>query len=139
MRSIKKLIKPFDIVLVICLVCISFIPMVVFAMNHETPKEGSKAIALVIQEGKVIREVTLTGQFESEEFTIYGKGNQYNIIQVENEQIRIKEDNSPDQIGVMMGWKSRPGETIICLPHKMMIEIVSNQPEEPDDGVILSH
>ena len=59
---------------------------------------------------------------------------------MENEQIRIKEDNSPDQIGVKMGWKGIPGQTIICLPHKVLIEIVAEKPEETEDnGLILSH
>ena len=33
------------------------------------------------------------------------------------------EDNSPDQIAVRTGWISNPGQTSICLPHKLVISI----------------
>jgi len=133
------MIKPFDIIMVILLLIISFVPMAVFAM-HQSKDEGNKIIAIITQDGKVIREVELTDHTENEQFMIKGNGKQYNLIEVENEQIRIKEDNSPDQIGVKMGWKSMPGETIICLPHKVLIEIVAEKPEEiEEDGLILSH
>jgi len=126
--------------MVVILLVISFVPMAVFAMNQSKEEEGNKVIAIITQDGKVIREVDLTGHTENEQFMIKGKGKQYNLIEVENEQIRIKEDNSPDQIGVKMGWKGIPGQTIICLPHKVLIEIVAEKPEEmEEDGVILSH
>jgi len=134
------MIKPFDIIMVVLLLVISFVPMAVFAMSQSKEEEGNKVIAIITQDGKVIREVELTGHTENEQFMIKGKGKQYNLIEVENEQIRIKEDNSPDQIGVKMGWKGIPGQTIICLPHKVLIEIVAEKPEETEDnGLILSH
>lgn len=140
MRKYSKMIKPFDIIMVVLLLVISFVPMAVFAMNQNKEEEGNKVFAIITQDGKVIREVELTGHTDNEQFMIKGKGKQYNLIEVENEQIRIKEDNSPDQIGVKMGWKSLPGQTIICLPHKVLIEIVAEKPEEmEEDGLILSH
>lgn len=140
MRKYSKMIKPFDIIMVVLLLVISFVPMAVFAMSQSKEEEGNKVIAIITQDGKVIREVELTGHTENEQFMIKGKGKQYNLIEVENEQIRIKEDNSPDQIGVKMGWKGIPGQTIICLPHKVLIEIVAERPEETEDnGLILSH
>ncbi|MCM2982428.1 hypothetical protein CHH62_13705 [Niallia circulans] len=140
MRKYSKMIKPFDIIMVVLLLIISFVPMVVFAMHQGKEEEGNKVMAVITQDGKVIREVELTGHTENEQFMIKGKGKQYNLIEVENEQIRIKEDNSPDQIGVKMGWKGIPGQTIICLPHKVLIEIVAEKPEKAEeDGLILSH
>ncbi|UQZ74336.1 hypothetical protein C2I17_06975 [Niallia circulans] len=140
MRKYSKMIKPFDIIMVVLLLIISFVPMAVFAMNQGKEEEGNKVMAVITQDGKVIREVELTGHTENEKFMIKGKGKQYNLIEVENEQIRIKEDNSPDQIGVKMGWKGIPGQTIICLPHKVLIEIVAEKPEKTnEDGLILSH
>lgn len=139
MAKYKKMIKPFDIILVILLMAISFVPIVVFSMTQEKDvSEDAKIMAVISQDGEVIREITLTGHTENEQFTIKGKGKQYNIMEIENEKIRIQEDNSPDQIGVMMGWKGKPGETIICLPHKLLVEIVSEKEEESSE-MILSH
>ena len=48
---------------------------------------------------------------------------QYNIVEIKDGRIRVKEDNSPDQIAVRTGWISKPGQTSICLPHKLVISI----------------
>ncbi len=58
-----------------------------------------------------------------QEITYYPNEGQYNIIEVDGERIRDKEDNSPDQIAVMTGWISQPGELSVCLPHNLLIEI----------------
>lgn len=60
-------------------------------------------------------------------------------MEVDGERIRIKEDNSPDQVGVKMGWKSKAGDTIVCLPHKVFVEIKSTQKDskDPDTDLIV--
>ncbi|GGM27508.1 hypothetical protein GCM10011351_11730 [Paraliobacillus quinghaiensis] len=122
MRNIIKVMKPLDIIIIVILIAISFIPLTVFSMT-QTYNAGDKVTAAIIQDGEVIREIELTGHEGNEQFVIEGKGNQYNLMEVDDERIRIKEDNSPDQVGVKMGWKDKPGETIICLPHKLLVEI----------------
>lgn len=135
MKKVLRVLKPFDIVIIALLIAISFIPLTVFSMTKAT-EAGDEVVAVIIQDGEVIREITLTGHEENEQFIIEGKGNQYNLMEVDNEQIRIKEDNSPDQVGVKMGWKGQPGETIICLPHKLLVEIQSKSNENIDDEII---
>lgn len=135
MRNILKIMKPLDIVIIVVLITISFIPLTVFSMT-KTYNEGDKVIAAIIQDGEVIKEITLTGHEGNEEFIIEGKGSQYNLMEVDGEKIRIKEDNSPDQVGVKMGWKSVPGETIICLPHKLLVEIRSEGNDTENEDII---
>ena len=78
MRKYSKMIKPFDIIMVVLLLVISFVPMAVFAMSQSKEEEGNKVIAIITQDGKVIREVELTGHTENEQFMIKEKEN--NII-----------------------------------------------------------
>ena len=47
----------------------------------------------------------------------------YNLIEVGDNEIRVIEASCPDQIDVKQGYISRIGETIVCLPNKMVIEI----------------
>lgn len=137
MRSVMNIMKPLDIVIIVVLIAISFIPLTVFSMTN-TYNEGDDIIAVVSQDGVIIQEITLTGHQESEQFRIEGTGDQYNTIEVENERIRILHDNTPYQVGVNMGWKDTPGETIISLPHKLLIEITS-QSSDADDPIIISY
>lgn len=46
-----------------------------------------------------------------------------NTVVVESGKIRVSDADCPDKVCVDMGWKSRRGETITCLPHKLVIEI----------------
>ncbi len=47
----------------------------------------------------------------------------FNLIEVGDNEIRVIEASCPDQIDVKQGSISRIGETIVCLPNKMVIEI----------------
>ena len=58
-----------------------------------------------------------------EEKTYYPHPGQYNIIERDGKRIRVREDNSPDQIAVKTSWVGRPGQVSICLPHGLIIEI----------------
>ena len=46
-----------------------------------------------------------------------------NTIVVENNQVYVKEADCPDKRCVLQGRISHPGETIICLPHKLIVEV----------------
>lgn len=47
----------------------------------------------------------------------------FNLIEVGDKEIRVIEASCPDQIDVKQGYISRIGETIVCLPNRMVIEI----------------
>uniref|UniRef100_UPI00352AD8D7 NusG domain II-containing protein n=1 Tax=Aerococcus urinaeequi TaxID=51665 RepID=UPI00352AD8D7 len=55
---------------------------------------------------------------------------------MDGERIRNKEDNSPYQIAVGRDWIQSPGETSLNLPHRLLIEIVTENPEESDIDVM---
>lgn len=58
----------------------------------------------------------------------------YNVILCQNGEIRMIEGNCPDQICVHHSAICMAGENIICLPHKIVIEIINNE-ESKLDGV----
>lgn len=141
MRKIKnqlELVRPFDVVIVILLLLGSFIPLIIFSQSAENIDESSTIYAVVTIDGEPVKEIELSEDTPNETFTFYPADGQYNIIEVDGTKIRNKEDNSPDQIAVKMGWISKPGETAICLPHKLIIEVkATDSSKESDDEVIL--
>ncbi|MGI6141712.1 MAG: NusG domain II-containing protein [Caldicoprobacterales bacterium] len=56
--------------------------------------------------------------------------NRYNIMIIADSGVLIREANCPDQICVNWGNISRPGQTIVCLPHKVVISITGEQEGE---------
>ncbi|MGB3160127.1 MAG: NusG domain II-containing protein [Carnobacterium sp.] len=137
-KMYKKLVKPLDVVIIILLLMGSFIPYFIFTMSNRSEDENSIVMAIISIDGKEVKQIELSEETEKELFTFYPSGEQYNIIEVDGTKIRNKEDNSPDQIAVKTGWISKPGETSICLPHKLIIEIKSiNSNEETEEDFII--
>lgn len=133
--------KPLDVVIIVVLLLASFIPHVVYGYQMGNVDEDAQIIATVSIEGEVVYETELSEDTPHETFTLYPDEGQYNVIEVDGTRIRNQEDNSPDQIGVRRGWISQPGETIVVLPHELIIEIHAVNPEgeevEEEEGVII--
>lgn len=53
----------------------------------------------------------------------------HNIIEIGDESVRVIEADCPDQIDVKQGYISRIGETIVCLPNKLIVEIKGISPD----------
>ena len=80
--------------------------------------------ARIYQDGECIRTIELDRVDAPFSFTVEWEGG-YNLIEVERGRIRISAADCPDQICVNQGWISDSTVPIVCLPHKLMIEIVS--------------
>lgn len=55
-----------------------------------------------------------------------------NTVEVRNGAVSMKSADCPDKVCVRMGTKNRNGETITCLPHKLVIEVHGWQEQEVD-------
>lgn len=53
----------------------------------------------------------------------------YNIVHTENGQVFVTEADCRDQICVNHKKIEKTGETIVCLPHKMVVEIIGGEAE----------
>lgn len=47
----------------------------------------------------------------------------YNLLEIGDDKVRVIEASCPDKIDVKQGYISNIGETIICLPNKLVVEI----------------
>ena len=136
MKNLLKTFKPYDYIIVLLAVIISFIPALVSSSALSKQNEHpSQLVALVRIDGEIVDELPLSDGAPSQTTIYHPHEGQYNIIETQGLRARIQEDNSPDQIGVMTGWIHRPGQTAICLPHGLVLEI-QGQTEENDDLVL---
>lgn len=62
-------------------------------------------------------------------------GEYSNIITIKNREVYMKSSDCPDQICVKQGNIKKQGESIICLPHKLVIRIASEEYPEVDSNV----
>lgn len=59
----------------------------------------------------------------------------HNIVEIKDGKVTMKEADCPDQICKNHKAIDKAGETIVCLPHKVVVEIKSDSEEEPLDGI----
>lgn len=105
--------------LIICFIIISFLGSYMYKKQFKS----HQSIAVIKQDGKIIKSINLKQVKAKEEFKINYKDNNYNIIAVEPGKIRFVDANCPDKLCVKEGWISEPGQIVVCLPHRLMIEI----------------
>ena len=80
-------------------------------------------VARITRDGALLEEIDLEQVPEPYSFPLEdGRGS--NTVQVDQGRIRIAEADCPDQVCVNQGWISNGTVPIICLPHRLMIEIV---------------
>ena len=79
--------------------------------------------ARITRDGMLLEEIAREKVDEPYSFTLED-GSGSNTVQVEKGRIRVSEADCPDQICVNQGWISGGAVPIVCLPHRLMIEIV---------------
>ncbi|HEM5036963.1 TPA: NusG domain II-containing protein [Streptococcus suis] len=136
-KSILKQLKLFDYILIGFTLVLSFLPAIFTYTQLTTDANEAKTIAYVCINGEVVDQFELSKDTPHQEKTYYPNEGQYNIIEVDGEHIRVKEDNSPDQIAVMTSWISQPGQLSVCLPHNLLIEIKSVGGENTDEEELI--
>ncbi|HEM2791944.1 NusG domain II-containing protein [Streptococcus suis] len=136
-KSILKQLKLFDYILIGFTLVLSFLPAIFTYAHLTTDANEAKIIAYVRINGEVVDQFELSKDTPHQEKTYYPNEGQYNIIEVDGERIRVKEDNSPDQIAVMTSWISQPGQLSVCLPHNLLIEIKSVGGESTDEEELI--
>ena len=70
-------------------------------------------------ENKLIKTLSLN---QDTQYTINKDGVRI-LIEVEDKKIRMKESNCPRKICVHQGWIRKSGESIICVPNKVVVKI----------------
>lgn len=90
-------------------------------MNHEKSK-----YVKVYREDVLIKTYPLN---ENAQYEIKTE-NDSNQIVIQNRSVFMKDANCPDKLCVKQGKVSKNGESIICLPHKIVVKISSEEEAE---------
>lgn len=83
-------------------------------------------VARITRDGALLEEIDLDKVDEPYSFTLED-GSGRNTVLVERGRICVSEADCPDRVCVSRGWISDSAVPIICLPHKLVIEIVGGE------------
>lgn len=88
---------------------------------------GAQVIVRV--EGKQVAAFSLE---QDQTYEITGADGGKNQLVIEDGTARIETADCPDELCVQMGRISRSGQSIICLPHQVVVEIQGGKEAEAD-------
>ena len=52
-----------------------------------------------------------------------GEGEHQNVVSIKNGAVCVSEASCPDHVCMNSGWKKYDGETIVCLPNKLVVTV----------------
>ena len=132
MKKLLKMMKPGDIVLLLFLVVLSFLPVIIFSYANRSSNVEYN-IALISVDGEVLHHFELKDDATREVYVYTDNRGHENTIVREGTVVTISEASCPDQLCVRQGDAYRVGDTLVCLPHRLLIEITSDNPEANSD------
>lgn len=126
--------KKWDVIIIIILLVVSFIPQIIFGfilrynydMTYVEVTVGGNfysKIPLSAHKGEDIIEINFHGHI--------------NKVVIRDDTITMIEADCPDLLCIYQGEISKVGQSLVCLPNKVMVEIKGNKIE--DDDIIISH
>ncbi|WP_040950738.1 NusG domain II-containing protein [Gorillibacterium massiliense] len=109
-----------DILLGVIVLAIAAFFLVPKFTHHNTPASGARYAKITI-DGDHYKTVELTK--EASELDIKSKYG-YNILKIYNNGAQMIDADCPDKVCLTFGFVSKVGQTIVCLPHRVLVEIV---------------
>lgn len=127
LSNVKK--KKRDIIFIGVLLVVALIAF--FVVDKFIKKDGNKVVIKV--DGEIVKIVNLT---DTNNIIVNGYDGGTNTVVIENGTVYMTEADCPDKICVNTGKISKIGETIVCLPHRVVVEIQGEESQSDSDDSI---
>lgn len=115
--------KKGDFVILALCVALGLLPLLLLI-----PEKGAGQNAVVKVAGRVVATLPLSADGEY----VYDENGE-NVVIVKDGKVCIARADCPDETCVKMGWVSEVGDTIVCLPHRLVVTVTGG--EETSDAV----
>lgn len=123
--KLKKLDYFVIIILVLFTIISFFSTLLIFNKKYD-----EKYVEIQV-DGKIYKKVNLDNHQEIINIkTKYG----FNSIEISKGKVHMLDADCRDKLCVKDGYKSNVGEMIVCLPHKVVIQIKGQNKQEVDDN-----
>lgn len=117
-KEFQETMKKQDIILTISLLFIGMALFVGYRLWYHAPG-GSVEITI---DGTLYQTLSLSEDTTIELPTKTGK----NILKIQNGAADMTDADCPDQLCVKQKPISHTGETLVCLPHKLVVKVINN-------------
>ncbi len=104
-----------DIVLILALLLLA---LLAWGVLRVTKKPGGEAVVTV--DGVLVATLPLSIEAR---LPVGAERGFLNVVEVADGRVRVLEADCPDRLCVRQGWIRYDGESIVCLPHKLVVSI----------------
>lgn len=112
--------KKTDIILIVVLAAVALGSLGIMRLIQARAAESADVIeAEIVVEGELYKTVNLSVPQVIEIQTEKG----YNFLKIEDDRILMFEADCRDQVCVNTAPADQPGDTIVCLPHEVVVQI----------------
>ena len=115
----KQYLRKADIILFIVLICLGLALSAVFALSGDAP---SNAHVVIKSGGELYATYPLSGD-KTLRVPAPGDSDGYNIVEIKDGKVSVSEASCKNQICVKHGAISSEGESIICLPNRLIVTV----------------
>lgn len=114
----------FDFIVIIAFILIAGISWTAIKFLYK--QDGNFAEVIVDGKVKSVYSLETDGEY------VIKTDDYINTIVIKDGKVSMKEANCPDKICVKQGGISKDGQSIICLPHKTVVRITSEEEDIVD-------
>ncbi len=104
-----------DIVLILALLLLA---LLAWGALRLTKKPGGEAVVTV--DGVLVATLPLSIEAR---LPVGAERGFLNVVEVADGRVRVADADCPDRLCVRQGWIRYDGESIVCLPHKLIVSI----------------
>ena len=112
---------------------ILLIVVVSFGINHFTNAKSGKQIEIYVD-----NELYKTYDIDDEDEIKIESEEGYNVVKIHNHGAQITEASCPDKVCIHEGFITKPSESIVCLPNKVHIKIITDDTNNYGEEDIIS-
>ena len=121
----KQYIRKADIILFIALVVIGLAASAALSLSHGEAGAGAKVV--IESGGELYATYPLS---EDRTISVPAPGRGENVVEISGGTVSVTEASCKNQVCVRHGAISKTGESIVCLPNRLVVRIQSGSAEE---------
>lgn len=110
--------KKGDYVVIGILALVIILSFLLFMPENKT---GESTVAVIKVDGETYKEIKLTDNYNN--FIEINSKFGYNKIDISGKKVRIDEADCEDKLCRNMGEIEKPGQSLVCLPHRLIVYI----------------
>jgi len=130
--EISVLFKPWDALVYMLVLLIMTTGFVYF---HYAFTNNDARTAIIEMDGRIINTVRLEQNMELKEIRVDAGDGKFNIILIGYDYVEVLESNCPDQVCVRWGRIRYSGQSIVCLPFRIVIRIAGQMTDAITDDI----